>query len=663
MWRLFLSGVCLTALALVLDRRKLGARAAQTNYTMDDMNMTIIYSPSNWWFSSNNVSGCDYCLAPQDHAVAFNGTWHHGLHVLPNVDDDDGSPSSSLSVPTSTSGSSSPSRTPSSTDVDDDRSSGKGDSDDNQDADDGDDKDADDSDPDSDDRDSDSDSDGGRDADDGDDDDKRGSGDKDDSGKGGRRRFVPRAFVASTTGVAAAVETGNPFTTSRFDSDDPQFVDHPVFVQFNFSGSALYVNCILPLSVPANANMTPTFTNLTFTLDGQPAGNFLHDGSPQDQGFQPNATIFSQTDLSEGQHTFRMDLGPNSVFLLDSIVVTQADASESANSTDSDPAGSSSNDKSSSSGSNTATFVGAIGGSVGTIAVIALCVAGSIIRRRRRAAKRDRRERERAYWNSDNASFHTFDDEASIAGSGSGPSMRAVAPPGPLTFVPRYFPGIVPPPSYRLAPGVDTSYAEVLPDDEAEEDDEVPVTVPEPIDEVDEIPPPFAVAIASPEPPLLATAMRRDHSPISPNPEMSEAGFTVPLLSHTGIVSPRPPLSRPPSFRSTASSSAVLSSASGSGTQSSEPTSVTDATSVRSSGHEDSRSVRSVHVASNEGGVGSGEEAGEGAGEDGHTEGSGPSVDAQGAPERMREGEAGEATIGTTPSAMEDSPPVEGDSR
>lgn len=97
------------------------------------------------------------------------------------------------------------------------------------------------------------------------------------------------------------------------------------------------MNCLLPLSVPANANMTPTFTNLTFTLDDQPAGNFLHDGTPQGEGFQPNATIFSQTDLSEGQHTFRLDLGPNSVFLLDSITVTQGDASASANSTDSGP--------------------------------------------------------------------------------------------------------------------------------------------------------------------------------------------------------------------------------------------------------------------------------------------------------------------------------------
>ncbi|KZV70567.1 hypothetical protein PENSPDRAFT_685413 [Peniophora sp. CONT] len=653
-----LSAISVAALALVLDR-KLGARAEQTNYTIDDTNMTIIYSPSTWWFASNNASGCDYCLAPLDHNAASNGTWHHGLHVLPNTDGDDSAPSTSSAASAPTPGPSSPSRAPTTGNDSDDRNAG-GDSDDSDDGDGDGDKDDVDRDADSDSDSSSSDSDDRKGDSDDDKDGDHDSGDKDDSKKGRNRRATRRSFVASTTGVAAAVETVSPFTAKKFDSDDPQFVDVPVFVQFNFSGSALYVNCLLPLSVPANVNMTPTFTNLTFTLDDQLAGNFLHDGTPQGQGFQPNATVFSQTDLSEGQHTFRMDLGPNSVFLLDSIVVTQNDASAAANSTSSDPAGASSSDKPSSPKSNLATFVGAIGGSVGTIAVIALCVAGNLIRRRRRAAKRDRRERERTYWNSDSASFHTFDDEASI---GSGPSMRAVAPPlASGTFIPRYFPGIAPPPTYRLAPGVDTSYAEVLPDDEEDEDDgQALATVPEPVDDAEEIPPPFAVAIASPEPPLLATAMRRDHSPSMPNIEMSEAGLTLPLLLQTGVVMPRPPLSRPPSFHSTVSGSGVP-SASTSATHASGPESGTDSTSMSSTGGEDSRSVRSVQSmreVSTESGVGSGEEVAE----EGPTEGSGPSADAQGAEGRIREGEVVEDTIGATPAAEEGSPPVQEDSR
>ena len=77
------------------------------------------------------------------------------------------------------------------------------------------------------------------------------------------------------------------------------------------------------------------------------------------------------------------------------------------------------------------------------------------------------------------------------------------------------------------------------------------------------------------------------------------------------------------------------------------------------------RSVRSTHFASNEGGVESGEGAGAGggAGHDGPIQGCGPSVEAQDVPERMREGEIAEATIGTSPGAEGDAPPLERDSR
>jgi hypothetical protein len=89
------------------------------------------------------------------------------------------------------------------------------------------------------------------------------------------------------------------------------------------------VNCLLPLGVPPGANNTPTSTNLTFTLDGQPVGAFLHNGSPDQSGFQPNATVFAQQSLSPSQHTLRIDLGPDSVFLLDSVVFTQGEVSNS----------------------------------------------------------------------------------------------------------------------------------------------------------------------------------------------------------------------------------------------------------------------------------------------------------------------------------------------
>lgn len=62
-----------------------------------------------------------------------------------------------------------------------------------------------------------------------------------------------------------------------------------------------------------------------------------------------------------------------------------------------------------------ASFAGAIGGTVGVLALISLWVCVSIIRRRRRTAMRER--------------------------EANGPPMI-----GPQPFVPRYFPGTVPPP-------------------------------------------------------------------------------------------------------------------------------------------------------------------------------------------------------------------------
>ena len=93
----------------------------------------------------------------------------------------------------------------------------------------------------------------------------------------------------------------------------------------SFLGSAIYLYCILPLGKPPNADSTPTFMNLTFTLDSEPAGNFVHNGSANNQGFQSNVSVFSRGGLSGSTHTLLVNLGQNSVFVFDYYVVTRAD--------------------------------------------------------------------------------------------------------------------------------------------------------------------------------------------------------------------------------------------------------------------------------------------------------------------------------------------------
>ncbi len=88
---------------------------------------------------------------------------------------------------------------------------------------------------------------------------------------------------------------------------------------------------LIPL-FPAPANATPTFVNLTYTLDGQPAGNFNHSGTqspsstePSPNAYQQSVQVFETSGLSEGPHALIMSVGPDSVFLLDYIVYSQDD--------------------------------------------------------------------------------------------------------------------------------------------------------------------------------------------------------------------------------------------------------------------------------------------------------------------------------------------------
>ncbi len=200
---------------------------------------------------------------------------------------------------------------------------------------------------------------------------------------------------------------------------------------------------------------------------------------------------------------------------------------------------------------NVATFAGAVGGSVGLLAILSLSLAISIYRRRLRSARRDRqyrRSQNRSY-DFDGESFHTDASEDS-------PPMQ-----GPVPFVPRYFPGTVvpaPPPPYsppndatlallsstspvpwappRLpAPGEDTSYADRPP----------PTPPPMPEDGVDDYfaPPSFPAAISSPIPAILAgysAVATSSSAPVSTSP--------VPLHTNgsgsRGVYATGPPPSR-----------------------------------------------------------------------------------------------------------------------
>ena len=301
-------------------------RAGPSNVTVDDTSTQIVYTPASSWHAS--TVPCSGCLSPSM-SLAFQGTWHDGTHIIPTSDGDD--------FPTSTSTSAQPSQTSTS---DDD----KGDDDD-------------------DDNDSDvstqtalKDTDDGKDSNDGEDSDDEKDGDKkdEDGRKGRHRRRGLAGRRATRREIRRSDPTTNPFFTPNFDSDDAGFVDQPVTAQFNFTGactlsirraislgspgihkspavrmtlisntgSAVYVYALIPLGT-AQANSTPTFMNLTFEVDSHTDGIYQHRGSASASGFQPTTLVFSKTDMAEAPHSLTIQVGPDSVLLLDSIVYTQ----------------------------------------------------------------------------------------------------------------------------------------------------------------------------------------------------------------------------------------------------------------------------------------------------------------------------------------------------
>ncbi len=92
------------------------------------------------------------------------------------------------------------------------------------------------------------------------------------------------------------------------------------------AGSAVYVYALIPLGT-APANSTPRLMNLTFSLDSHPSGTYQHIGTASASGFLPSELVFGQAGLAEAPHSLTIQIGPDSVLLLDYIVYTQSDVS------------------------------------------------------------------------------------------------------------------------------------------------------------------------------------------------------------------------------------------------------------------------------------------------------------------------------------------------
>ncbi|KAI0800515.1 hypothetical protein C8Q74DRAFT_420803 [Fomes fomentarius] len=94
----------------------------------------------------------------------------------------------------------------------------------------------------------------------------------------------------------------------------------PRLVTAQFAGTAVYVYCVIANAVPN----TTTLTNLTFTLDGQQVGTYVH--VPTDStAFQYDVPVYTNPSLSNGDHTLVIEATgdtASSLVLFDYIVYT-----------------------------------------------------------------------------------------------------------------------------------------------------------------------------------------------------------------------------------------------------------------------------------------------------------------------------------------------------
>ncbi|KAF8200219.1 hypothetical protein BJ912DRAFT_948336 [Pholiota molesta] len=180
----------------------------------------------------------------------------------------------------------------------------------------------------------------------------------------------------------------------RLDPDDPGFVDPTVSMALNFTGSAA----------------------IGFDKPKLSRGQL----------------VFSQSGLADGPHQLVVQVGQNSTFIFERLIYTMEEQASPSTNPIQQSSPSPSMDPQVKK-HNVATFGGAVGGSVGVLALFSLGLALSIMRRRYLAAKREQRDHESLHTNASDDSPHMV---------------------GPAPFVPRYFPDtVIPsePPTYMAS--------------------------------------------------------------------------------------------------------------------------------------------------------------------------------------------------------------------
>ena len=98
-----------------------------------------------------------------------------------------------------------------------------------------------------------------------------------------------------------------------------------------FAGVAVYVYGITPNSMSAGRTDVTTFMNLSFVLDDEHVGNYVHQPN-ESSVVEYNVPVYVNTSLSNGGHSLLIQFGGSSpsLFLFDYVVYTAVEAISSA---------------------------------------------------------------------------------------------------------------------------------------------------------------------------------------------------------------------------------------------------------------------------------------------------------------------------------------------
>ncbi|KAH0835494.1 hypothetical protein J3R83DRAFT_9161 [Lanmaoa asiatica] len=201
-------------------------------------------------------------------------------------------------------------------------------------------------------------------------------------------QFFPSASAWSTNNCTTCAVQPDPSLAYNGTWHETTFIpanNEAPAIEFNFTGSALYIFFIMA----NNLSATTTFTNVQFVLDNVVAPIPYTSNISAPTGYQYNVPVYANDSLVSGQHTMAMqpfNTGRDILIAFDYLIYstdTSSPVSPSTPTTSTSPSSSATSSGAQAQGTSSRQNIGAVvGGTVGGVAVVLLVTASLLCYRR-----------------------------------------------------------------------------------------------------------------------------------------------------------------------------------------------------------------------------------------------------------------------------------------